>query len=63
MNADSYGPRLSPAESLLERPKRNQKAADTHGFGLPFIHPGLLVCLRPPWPSDWQSGLAFRWRP
>jgi hypothetical protein len=42
MNADSSCPRLSPAEFLSERPERNQRAADTHGFGLPFIHPGFL---------------------
>ena len=32
---------------LLERPKSIQKAADTHGFGLPFIPPPSLA--REPW--------------
>ena len=54
MNADYYGPRFSPAEFLLERPKRNQKAAETYGFRSSLYSSRVFERLRPPWPFDWQ---------
>ncbi len=54
MNADFYGPRLSPAESLFERPKSYQKAAGTYGFRSSLYSSRVLECRRHPWHSVWQ---------
>jgi len=53
MDGGFDGPRIPPAGSLSVRTESDQRIADTHGFGLPFIHPGFLEGLRHPCPFDW----------
>ncbi len=43
MNDGFEGPRISPAEVLLERPKRTQKAAGTPWFPVSPLYPRLSV--------------------
>ena len=42
MNDQYCGPRISPAEVLLERPKRTQKAAETYGFRTSLYSSGVV---------------------
>ena len=54
MKGGFEGPRISPAEFLLERPKRNQKAAGTAWFRSSCYSSWFLEGLHHPWSFDWQ---------